>query len=29
MNLSEFLCFQDNANNPFHDSLESTGCTGA
>jgi len=29
MDQSEFLCFQDNARNVFHDTLESTGCAGA
>ena len=29
MDLSEFLCFQDAAKNVFHDTLESTGCSGA
>ena len=26
MDLDEFLCFQDNAQNPFVDTLDSTGC---
>lgn len=28
MDMSEFLCFQDRARNVFHDTLESTGCSG-